>query len=64
MILPDFRDSLVFRDFEVSSAVLEAAVKKICNKNFRDHSEIHENHKNIRPWKLEPYGMLVKNTMP
>ena len=28
-ILPDFRDSLVFRDFEVSSAVLEAAVKKI-----------------------------------
>ena len=29
VILPDFRDSLVFRDFEVSSPVLEAAVKKI-----------------------------------
>ena len=29
MILPEFRDSLVLRDFEVSSRVLEAAVKKI-----------------------------------
>ena len=29
LILPDFHDSLAFRDFEVSSAVLEAAVKKI-----------------------------------
>ena len=29
MILPDFFDSLVFRDFEVSSPVLYTAVKKI-----------------------------------
>ena len=43
MIFPHFCDSLVFRDFEVSSAVLLAAVKKISSQNFRDHSEIHEN---------------------
>ena len=30
----------------------ELLLRKFCDKNFRDSSEIHENHENIRPRKF------------
>ena len=52
MILPDFRDSLVFHDFELLSPVL---LRKFHDKKFHDHSEIHENHEIFDHGNLELY---------
>ena len=42
-----FHDSFCFHNFEESSPVLDAGVKKIHSKNFHDHCGAYENHDNI-----------------
>ena len=49
VILPDFRDSVIFKCPVLYYKLL---LRKFRDENFRDPSEIHENHKNIRPRKF------------
>ena len=47
----------------MSCTTYELLLRKFRDKNFRDPSEIHENHENIRPRKFAANGMLIERSL-